>query len=672
MVKIASGVLSPLWLLGPSVWLLALATPARAEDAPRGPSASAKPGTSIKVTAAADRAVISFLSWDTEGGDRSERNLLRPGTGVLLKLRIDGAWRQGVELETRCEELAGAGRRYSLSLGAGSELLWDVCPSRDRLELRLALKGAGPRGLEGLELVLPFDPTVTPTTALPSEWGEDGSFKLPAVVSAPDFGQMLLGASGGLRPKARLLGSRAKKTVDFLVELPVPTAGGEIKLSLEPVLLAPPSGLEDLEMWRAARRGWFSAFQPSSEWGEQGRPFSAPAGILGNNVISDPASCSLWFYADQALWTPEAAPGVSVAALVRRAIDWWLEKRTRPSGEVVCYWDFGNFLDANAGPLIAAWDYVESTGDLEWLAGRIERLEFIADFLGRRDIDGDGLVEATQSGNRGTLLQPGRSCAWWDALNCGHKDGYTNAVIYRAWRCLADLEAKLKRKEPEARFTTLADRLKKSYRDALYNPKTGWLGWWRSQDGELHDYSSPTLNGLAVEYGLVEPAEGREILARLWKKMADAGFQRLDLGVPPMLVPVPRGDYLLPDSVGCPRREDGTDTFGQYMNGGITAGHVLHFLAAHYVVGEPEKADKLLRAMLERQGRGEFQNGVTDQAGKGIDWTTWDGKPCGYEGYLADSFRFLQAVLLREPSFRTRYYRPLFPRQDGGKPGKQP
>jgi len=42
---------------------------------------------------------------------------------------------------------------------------------------------------------------------------------------------------------------------------------------------------------------------------------------------------------------------------------------------------------------------------------------------------------------------------------------------------------------------------------------------------------------------------------------------------------------------------------------------------------------------------------------EGIDWTTWDGRPSGYEGYLADSFRFLQAVLLRERPFRERLYR---------------
>jgi hypothetical protein len=63
--------------------------------------------------------------------------------------------------------------------------------------------------------------------------------------------------------------------------------------------------------------------------------------------------------------------------------------------------------------------------------------------------------------------------------------------------------------------------------------------------------------------------------------------------------------------------------------------------------------------MLERQKGGEFQNGVQDATMKGIDWTTWDGKPSGYEGYVADSFRFLQAILLREQLFRDKLYRPL-------------
>jgi hypothetical protein len=95
------------------------------------------------------------------------------------------------------------------------------------------------------------------------------------------------------------------------------------------------------------------------------------------------------------------------------------------------------------------------------------------------------------------------------------------------------------------------------------------------------------------------------------------------------------------------------------MNGGISAGHSLHFIAAHYQVGDTARGDRVLEAMLPRQFRGEFQNGVQDQASKGIDWTTWDGQPSGYEGYLADSFRFLQAVLMREPALRMKLLRPV-------------
>ena len=613
----------------------------------------------LRIETGQQRPEVGFLSWDTEGGSRAETNLLRPGQPMRLRVRSGEQGKPGEDLRLGSIDANPNASTYRLAPAPGVELLWSVSPASASLAMTFSKQGAGADRIEGVELFVPFDPRVTPTTVLPSQWDDDGSLRLPAVINAPDFGQMLVSESGGRRLTARLEGSRADKTVDFVVELPPLKSGESCSLNLTPLRLPAPQGLTDQSLWEKARRGWFGAFQPSARWGDQTRPFSAPAGILGNNVISDPASCSLWFYADQVLWTPQLTPDISVAALVRRSLDWWLEQRTRPTGEVVCYWDYGNFLDANAGPLVAAWDYVEATGDKAWLGQRIERLEFIAEFLAKRDIDNDGLVEAVQSGNRGTLTQPARSCAWFDALNCGHKDGYTNAIIYRAWRCLADLEAQLGRADKHSRYSTLAERLKAGYAKTLYNSATGWLAWWKSADGELHDYATPVVNGLAIEYGLVEPLQGREILARLWAKLDQVGFTRFDLGIPPMLVPVRRSDYLLPDGLGIPQREDGTDTLGHYQNGGITAGQVLHFLAAHYVVGQPEKADRVLRAMLERQAQGKFQNGVRDAGGQGIDWTDWNGKATGYEGYLADSFRFLQAVLLRDPSFRARYYRPL-------------
>jgi hypothetical protein len=612
----------------------------------------------LAVETAIERAAITSLSWDTEGGDRVAANLLRPDSGVSIQVKTDGVW-QDVRMKKRRVENGVV--RYDLRAGK-ARLTWEIEPGDGKLKLTLR---ASRKDVFSARLTFPFNPTVTPTSVLPSVWQDNGVLLLPAVINAPDFGPMLLREADGRSIRGQVEGSREKKIADIILELPEITKASRVAIILEPLVLSPPPGLKESDLWLMARRGWLNALQPCARWGDQAKPFSAPPGILGNNIISDPASCSLWFYADQAFWMPEVAPGISLAPLVRRTIDYWLDKRMRSdiqgrlTGEITGYWDYGNFLDANASPLIAAWDYVESTGDTGWLEKRINKLEMVADFLAGRDVDRDGIVEATQSGNRGALLQPNRSCAWWDALNCGHKDGYTNALIYRAWRCLADLEKKLGRADKQEAYARLADKLKAAYSRTLYNPKTGWLAWWKSRDGELHDYASPTLNGLAIEYGLVEPGLGRQILDRLWKKLDQVGFKRFDLGIPPMLVPVRRSDCLLPDAIGIPKREDGTDTFGQYMNGGITAGHVLHFLAAHYVLGDPERADRVLRVMLERQMRGEFQNGVRDAGGQGIDWTTWDGKPSGYEGYLADSFRFLQAVLLREQPFRDRLYRPL-------------
>jgi hypothetical protein len=606
-----------------------------------------------------DHASIPFLSWDTEGGDRAQHNLLRQGPGLTLRLKTGDSWRQAVDLPVRKERLGTDGVRYRLTVSPQEALIWNIKLEHGRLTVSFAQHLRGKSGADGLELVFPFDPRVTPVTAIPSDWREDGTLQLPAVISAPDFGQMILDSASKTSVEVRLEGSRANHTVDLALRFPPPGANETSTFTLTPLNLAPPAGLKDAEMWNAARRGWFNLWQPSSRWGEQNRPFSAPAGVLSNNVISDPASCSLWFYADPILWTQEIAPGISAARLVRRSVDWWLDKRTRPNGEVICYWDYGNFLDANAGVVISAWDYVEATGDIEWLRQRIDRLEFISDFLARRDVDGDGMVEATQSGNRGTLIQPARSCCYVDAVNCGHKDGYSNAVIYRSWRCLADLETKLGRNDQKAHYARLADRLKAIYAQTLFNPETGWLTWWKSADGELHDYATPLMNSMAIEYGLVDPVQGGEILSRLRAKMRSVGFTRFDLGVPLTLVPIHRSDYLLPHALGLPQREDGTDTFQQYQNGAANALVGAHFMAALYVAGQTEEADQLLKAMLGRQAQGKFHNGVIDKAHYGGEWTTWDGQPCGYEGYLADVFYFLLAVVLREPEHRARMLRPM-------------
>lgn len=598
-------------------------------------SLAATEDSKVQVIVHPNHQSITHLSWDTEGGDRDRTNLLRKGSGITAQRRIDQEWKS-----------------------AENQVRLDVRPVQSGFDLIVRTNDNPPADAKALRLLFPFDPRVTPTTILPNSFGADGTMRLPAIVSAPDYGQMLVTAGTAGEIISRLTGSRKQAMVDWIVEIPWSANTAEATFQFRTARLAPPAGLEDNSRWRLARRGWFNGLTLTSEWGDQKSRFSAPAGVLGNNVLSDPASCSLWMYADLAFFVPELPGGIKTSRFLRRTLDHWLDHRVKDDGNVIGYWDYDCFLDSPPSILISAWDYVEMSGDRDWLASRITLLERIAGYLLSRDLDHDGLIEAVPTGNRGTLKQPNRSSCWFDAVNFGHKDGYANALIYRGFRCLADLEKRLGRNDRIATYSNAADRLKQAYAAQLLNPETGWLAMWKSADDELHDYASPIVNGLAIEYGLVGPKKGREILLKLQAKARAAGFINWQFGVPCVLDPVPPDDYL-DQAIGTPKQKDGRDSFQVYMNGGITAGQGYHFLAALHAGGLNIDADRILDAMLPTQLAGGFQNGFQDAMLRGIDWQTWDGRPCGYEGFLADTTQFLLAALTRNAVFRDRLLRPV-------------
>jgi hypothetical protein len=571
------------------------------------------------VGVAADGKSVTHLAWDTENDGRMV-NLLRAKTAITGGVFI-------------------------------------VKPIDDGFDLTITGDAS--------KIIFPFDPRVSAVTILPASIDRQSRFHLPAIVSAPGFGAMLVTTDGGVELTSVLNGSRAGKIVDWVIDLPQGSRRRDsTTLHFRPYFVPSPKGLNDDARWKLARRAWLNQFQVSAKWGDPGHPVSAPAGVLANNVISDPVSCCLFMYADAAFFTPDLAPGISAMRYVGHTLDWWLNDRMLPSGVIPGYWNHTNFLDANPSVLISAWDYAEATGDRKWLADRIDKLEQAAGHMISRDIDGDGLLEATQSGNPGTLIEPARSCSAYDAINCGHKDAYSNALAYRAFRCLADLEAQLGRVEQQKRYKDFAAKLKTAFRKELINPQTGWVAWWRDKNGVLHDLASPHVNGLAITYGLIEPEQGREMLRKLYAKMVDAKFTRRDLGTPCTLVPVARADYLLPAAPGLGTKEDGSDAFGQYPNGGVLPGDSLRFMTAGYVTGEQAMADAFIDAMLARIPKGDLPTGgfatsIVDVYPAGGEFFTWDGKPCGYEGLLSHGYHFLQAVPLRDPALREKLHRPL-------------
>ncbi len=182
----------------------------------------------------------------------------------------------------------------------------------------------------------------------------------------------------------RIEGSRKDRWVTVTFELPVVGGGFSLELRFSPVALPLPTGCTEAGRWQAARRGWFNFIQLSCGASGGG---TGVKGVWANNVLSDPVSSVLYMLADATLLVPELAPGVRMAPILRRAVEYWMDRKTDLDG-LVAYtaggreqgWD-QNVMDANPAVLIGAWAYVTASGDRAWLERRIADLERLSHYI---------------------------------------------------------------------------------------------------------------------------------------------------------------------------------------------------------------------------------------------------------------------------------------------------
>ena len=91
------------------------------------------------------------------------------------------------------------------------------------------------------------------------------------------------------------------------------------------------------------------------------------------------------------------------------------------------------FADSYPSLLIAVGDYVQVSGDTGWLERNYSGVKKWVAAMLAMDRDGSGLIKYIYSGNFNALRNTKRSPAnWWDNINYGHEDAYSNALAYRA------------------------------------------------------------------------------------------------------------------------------------------------------------------------------------------------------------------------------------------------
>ncbi len=478
----------------------------------------------------------------------------------------------------------------------------------------------------------------------------DRSVTLPAILHLPGQGTFRITAPQSSRAK---LDYDARRAVGPYVQITFPAATKEtprLEYRWEATTIYPHlKGIENDPRFNGFRRNWLNILQVNPR-----------LGVLGNNSASDTCASCVMEYADIALHTPKLADSLSALDLIRQLLDRYIagvpgygfpgwsafDGPASPSKNPI-------FLDAYPNLLIGAADYVLGSGDNAWLKKNYSALRGWTEALLATDRDGNGLFEYELSGNSGSWPPgvPFRPSNWWDTVGFGHEDAYANALAYRALRGMEKLARSLGQSDDAVRYRKAADRLRGVYVKTYFDPATGVLAGWKSADGKLHDYYFLFVNGIAIHYGLVPKDQANAIMDKLLAKMKDVGYARFDLGLPGNLIPIAKKDYVhLDPRWGGGQKEDNSDGFQIYENGGATACFAYYTLAALYDLGRREEADRILFPMLDSFEKGSFEG--TAPNGMTYDWKAWDGTPWGYEGFLTDNYYALLAVLVREKSLK--------------------
>ena len=500
---------------------------------------------------------------------------------------------------------------------------------------------------EAPPLILEFNQAANHATLLGRMQPGDPRMELPCVLHLPDLGSARITASApGLK-----LDYDARRFVQspfVRIAFPPATAAQKhIEYRLEVTAIHPRlPGVETQPLYDGFRRDWLNMFQVNPR-----------LQMLANNSASDPCALTLFVYSSIACHTPPLAANLTALDLVRMTLDRYLAGAKsygqvgygpdQTGADLVSWGSPWTSLDTLPSLLIAACDYAGAAPDPAWVRAHYAGLREWACTMAAEDADGDGLLEYPGTGNFGD--RPGetkRPSNWWDTINFGHADALANALAYHAEVMFAELARKLDHPDDAAFFAGKAAKLRAAYAPTFLNPETGVLAGWKSADGQLHDYWFTFVQGVAITYGLLDDRTANAVMDRVLAKLAAVGYTNFTLGLPGNLVPIRKGDYAKtgfpPEKFGEPRRDDGSDGFQFYENGGATGCWAYYTVKALCKLGRVEDARRIFRPMLAGYARGEFQG--FDASGRSRDWRDWQGGGHGYEGLLVDNYQALLAV----------------------------
>lgn len=580
---------------------------------------------------------IAELSWDSLGkGELGVDFLDRNGACPILDPVFQNPLPLGTSRLTRDGNLF----QYApVEVATGACEQVSIRANERGFDLDLAATANQPTIMRGGLFRFHFAANQTPTTFVCHPSKIINYVETPAYLDAPDFGTAFISRSGDPVAFYRVPSALFPATtywVDITPNRPMAEDGlneigpkiwhTTLHFALQPLEPLPHLVQDDPRLKRLPKYSLNMV-----QW----RP---DTGIIGNSVMSVPCGLAILFYAQEAVFAPRLQDGISPMEMVGASVDRYFQGAHgyQMPDRNVCAPDWSSSRETAAYLVISAWYDVRTIGGLKQLRRWIEPLECLANHI-EGQFDQNGLV-----------YHRGRGTMWFDTYNMHGADAYSNAADYRAFRCMTDLENLVGRAEMARRYQNDANRIEAVYFKSFYDPKTGVLAGWRTEDGTLHDYMFPWVNGFAICQGLVPPDEAKAILQVLLARLDKIGFHSYPLGLPTNLVPFGPADYI-PHTSGAPKQANGMDTWQVYMNGGATPALEYYVIQALYQNGQYQAAEHLLWPLMQSYEKGTFNAGIELPGLKqrnpvGSAFYVWDGSRGRGEGYLPEDWDGVEAL----------------------------
>ena len=583
------------------------------------------------------RPRIEYLSWDSLGHGELGVNFLQESGAYPV---LDPIFQDPMPVGTSTLTRTGNVFHYSpVDVATGVREQVSIRAGERGFDLGLAAAANHTVMMRGGLFRFQFAANQTPTTFVGHPSNLMNYVATPAYLAAPDFGTAYItrhGDPAAFYRKPSALFPASTYWVEVTPHLPT-AEDGLNEIGTKPWRTTLNFAVQQLtplpELVRGDSR--LNRFPKYSLNMVQWRP---DTGIIGNSVMSVNCGLGILFYAQQSVFIPPLKDGISPMTLVGASIDRYFQGAPgyQMPNRNVCSPDWWSSRETAAYLVISAWYVVRTVGGMEQLRPWLAPLECLANRL-EAQFDPDGLI-----------YHEGRGTMWFDTYKIEGADAYSNAADYRAFRCMADLEALAGRPDLAGRYQEDANRLEAVYFKSFYNPETGVLAGWRTRDGKLHDYMFPWVNGFAICQGLVPPEAAKAILQVLLAKLEHIGFHAYPLGLPTNLTPMSPADYI-PHTSGAPKQADGMDTWQLYMNGGATPALEYYMIQALYQTGQYDAAERLLWPLMESYEKGTFNAGIQLPKQKqrnpvGSAFYRWDGSHGAGEGYLPENWDGLEAL----------------------------